>query len=224
MNEVEMEHRLTVVEKLAGSNKHRIDDLEADTKTLQELSTSCKVMAEQLAAMNKRLDKVDAAVTNIQSVPAGRWDAIVKAVVTALVAGLVGYALALAGLGDYNRVNLLMAVIEKRIGVQMCDYDAYVNIAGGMKINEPALDLALVMALISSFKNRVIDPKTIVFGEVGLAGEVRAVSQADKRVQEAKKLGFTTCIMPAVSKKNLTEITGINIIGVNNIKEAEELI
>ena len=78
---------------------------------------------------------------------------------------------------DYNRVNLLMAVIEKRIGVQMCDYDAYVNIAGGMKINEPALDLALVMALISSFKNRVIDPKTIVFGEVGLAGEVRAVSQ-----------------------------------------------
>ena len=98
---------------------------------------------------------------------------------------------------DYNRVNLLMAVIEKRIGVQMCDYDAYVNIAGGMKINEPALDLALVMALISSFKNRV---------------------------QEAKKLGFTTCIMPAVSKKNLTEITGINIIGVNNIKEAEELI
>lgn len=125
---------------------------------------------------------------------------------------------------DYNRVNLLMAVIEKRIGVQMCDYDAYVNIAGGMKINEPALDLALVMALISSFKNRVIDPKTIVFGEVGLAGEVRAVSQADKRVQEAKKLAFTTCIMPAVSKKNLTEITGINIIGVNNIKEAEELI
>lgn len=125
---------------------------------------------------------------------------------------------------DYNRVNLLMAVIEKRIGVQMCDYDAYVNIAGGMKINEPALDLALVMALISSFKNRVIDPKTIVFGEVGLAGEVRAVSQADKRVQEAKKLGFKTCIMPAVSKKNLTEITGINIIGVNNIKEAEELI
>ena len=91
---------------------------------------------------------------------------------------------------DYNRVNLLMAVIEKRIGVQMCDYDAYVNIAGGMKINEPALDLALVMALIGSFKNRVIDPKTIVFGEVGLAGEVRAVSQADKRVQEAKKLGL----------------------------------
>ena len=94
-----MEHRLTVVEKLAGSNKHRIDDLEADTKTLQELSTSCKVMAEQLAAMNKRLDKVDAAVTNIQSVPAGRWEGLIKAAVTAIVSCLVGYALALAGLG-----------------------------------------------------------------------------------------------------------------------------
>ena len=99
MNEVEMEHRLTVVEKLAGSNKHRIDDLEADTKTLQELSTSCKLMAEQLNTMNERLNRVDNAVMAIQSVPAGRWDAIVKAVVTALVAGLVGYALALAGLG-----------------------------------------------------------------------------------------------------------------------------
>ena len=99
MNEVEMEHRLTVVEKLAGSNKHRIDDLEADTKTLQELSTSCKLMAEQLNTMNERLNRVDNAVTAIQSVPAGRWDAIVKAVVTALVAGLVGYALALAGMG-----------------------------------------------------------------------------------------------------------------------------
>ena len=99
MNEVEMEHRLTVVEKLAGSNKHRIDDLEADTKTLQELSTSCKLMAEQLNTMNERLNRVDNAVPAIQSVPAGRWDAIVKAVVTALVAGLVGYALALAGMG-----------------------------------------------------------------------------------------------------------------------------
>lgn len=125
---------------------------------------------------------------------------------------------------DYNRVNLLMAVIEKRIGVQMGDYDAYVNIAGGMKINEPALDLALVMALLSSFKNRVIDPDTIVFGEVGLAGEIRAVSQAEQRVLEAKKLGFKRCILPAVSVKSLREITGIKLIGVNNIKEAEEQI
>ena len=99
MNEVEIEHRITAMEKLAGSNKHRIDDLEADNKALQELSASVKVMAEQLKTMNDRLNRVDTAVTAIQSVPAGRWDAIVKAVVTALVAGLVGYALALAGLG-----------------------------------------------------------------------------------------------------------------------------
>lgn len=99
MNEVEIEHRITAMEKLAGSNKHRIDDLEADNKALQELSASVKVMAEQLKTMNDRLNRVDTAVTAIQSVPAGRWDAIVKAVVTAVVAGLVGYALALAGLG-----------------------------------------------------------------------------------------------------------------------------
>ena len=99
MNEVEMEHRFTVLEKRVGSNENRIDDLEAENKALQELSASVKVMAEQLKTMNDRLDRVDTAVTAIQSVPAGRWDAIVKAVVTALVAGLVGYALALAGLG-----------------------------------------------------------------------------------------------------------------------------
>ena len=124
---------------------------------------------------------------------------------------------------DYNRVNLLMAVIEKRIGLQMADYDAYVNIAGGMKVTEPALDLALVMAFISSFKNRVISPDTIVFGEVGLAGEVRAISQAEQRVAEAKKLGFKRVIMPAVSLKNIRE-NDIELIGINDIKEASEQI
>ena len=124
---------------------------------------------------------------------------------------------------DYNRVNLLMAVIEKRIGLQMADYDAYVNIAGGMKVTEPALDLALVMAFISSFKNRVISPDTIVFGEVGLAGEVRAISQAEQRVAEAKKLGFKKVIMPAVSLKNIRE-NDIELIGVTDIKEASEQI
>ena len=125
---------------------------------------------------------------------------------------------------DYNRVNLLMAVIEKRVGIQMGDYDAYVNVAGGMKINEPAIDLALIMALISSYKNRVINPDTIVFGEVGLAGEVRAVSQAEQRVLEAKKLGFRKCILPAVSAKSIKKIDGIELIGVNNIREAGEQI
>ena len=124
---------------------------------------------------------------------------------------------------DYNRVNLLMAVIEKRIGLQMADYDAYVNIAGGMKVTEPALDLALVMAFISSFKHKVIDSDTIVFGEVGLAGEVRAISQAEQRVAEAKKLGFKKVIMPAVSLKTIKE-DGIELVGVNDIKEASEQI
>lgn len=125
---------------------------------------------------------------------------------------------------DYNKVNLLMAVIEKKMGIQMGDYDAYVNIAGGMKITEPALDLALVMALISSYKNRPLDSKTIVFGEVGLAGEVRAVSQAQQRVMEAKKLGFKRCIVPAVSMKTIGKMEGIEILGVENVNQAMNLV
>lgn len=100
---------------------------------------------------------------------------------------------------DYNRVNLLMAVLEKRVGIHLSNYDAYVNIAGGIKMNEPAVDLGIVMAIVSSYKNQPIDEKTIVFGEVGLSGEVRAVNMPEQRVAEAKKLGFTTCIMPEVS-------------------------
>lgn len=124
---------------------------------------------------------------------------------------------------DYNRVNLLMAVLEKRAGIQLSNCDAYVNIAGGVKMNEPAIDLAIVMAIISSYKNRAIDEKTIVFGEVGLSGEVRAVNMPEQRVAEAKKLGFETCIMPEVSKETVKDIKGIKIIGVKNINEAMKL-
>lgn len=124
---------------------------------------------------------------------------------------------------DYNRVNLLMAVLEKRIGYRLANYDAYVNIAGGIKINEPAVDLGIVMAIVSSYKNRPLDERTIVFGEVGLSGEVRAVSMLEQRVQEAKKLGFETCIMPAVSYDSVKNIEGIQIIGVKNINEAIRL-
>ena len=105
-----------------------------------------------------------------------------------------------AGL-DYNRVNLLMAVLEKRVGIPLSGYDAYVNIAGGIRMNEPASDLGIVMAIASSYKNRPIAEDTIVFGEVGLSGEVRAVTMPEQRVQEAKKLGFKTCIIPEVSVK-----------------------
>lgn len=125
---------------------------------------------------------------------------------------------------DYNRVNLLMAVLEKRAGIHMSSCDAYVNVAGGIKVNEPALDLGIVMALVSSFKNRCIDSKTVIFGEVGLAGEVRAVSQVQQRVNEAIKLGFNTCIMPEVCLKNIKNSDKINLIGIRNVKEAINLI
>ena len=121
---------------------------------------------------------------------------------------------------DFNRVNLLMAVLEKRVGLQMGACDAYVNIAGGIKMNEPAIDLGIVLALVSSYKNRPIDEKTICFGEVGLSGEVRAVNMAEQRVLEAKKLGFSTCILPEVSKAAMKEIEGIRLLGVKNVKDA----
>ncbi len=121
---------------------------------------------------------------------------------------------------DLNRVNLLMAVLEKRGGLSLSACDAYVNIAGGIRMSEPAIDLGIVMALASSFRDKAIDEKMICFGEVGLSGEVRAVNMAQQRVSEAKKLGFTTCILPKVSMPGLTDTSGIKMIGVENIREA----
>ena len=125
---------------------------------------------------------------------------------------------------DFNRLNLLMAVLEKRVGLQIASSDAYVNIAGGMKIQEPALDLGIVMALVSSYKNRPLEDGLMVFGEVGLSGEVRAVSMAGQRVQEAKKLGFTTCVVPAACMDGLTGIKGIKLVPVASVQDAMELI
>lgn len=125
---------------------------------------------------------------------------------------------------DLNRLNLLMAVLEKRLNLQMSDCDAYVNLAGGIRIVEPAIDLGVAMAAVSSFKNRVVDEKTIVFGEIGLSGEVRGVSQADKRVAEAAKLGFTTCVLPAANATQIKEKAGINVIGVKTVRDAIDLI
>jgi DNA repair protein RadA/Sms len=124
---------------------------------------------------------------------------------------------------DYNRVNLLMAVLEKRIGLPLSNYDAYINIAGGIRMNEPAVDLGIVMAIVSSYKNRPISEGTIVFGEVGLSGEVRAVSMPEQRVAEARKLGFQTCIMPEVSKSMVKNVNGIEIIGVKSVNQAMNL-
>lgn len=125
---------------------------------------------------------------------------------------------------DYNRVNLLMAVLEKRLGLHLSNYDAYINIAGGVKMNEPAIDLGIVMAIISSYKNKPIDDKMIVFGEVGLSGEVRAVNMPEQRVAEARKLGFEICVLPEVCLDMVKGIQGIRVIGVKNIGDVMQLI
>lgn len=125
---------------------------------------------------------------------------------------------------DFNRVNLLMAVLEKRVGLHMSGCDAYVNIAGGIKIMEPAIDLGIAMAIVSSFKNRPIDERTIAFGEIGLSGEVRAVNMIEQRVQEARKLGFTTCILPASGLDTVKDLEGIKLIGVRSVQDAIDII
>ena len=125
---------------------------------------------------------------------------------------------------DFNRVNLLMAVLEKRLNLQMSDCDAYVNLTGGIRIVEPAIDLGIAMAIVSSFKNRVIDDRTIAFGEIGLSGEVRGVSMVGQRVAEAAKLGFTTCIIPESGIEQVKPIAGVKMIGVRSVRDAIDLI
>ena len=121
---------------------------------------------------------------------------------------------------DTNRVNLLLAVLEKRLNLPLSSCDAYINIAGGIRMNEPAIDLAVVLAVISSYQDKPIDEKTIVFGEVGLSGEVRAVSMARQRVMEAKKLGFKRVILPKVSAQSMEPVEGIQLVGVASVLDA----
>ncbi len=123
---------------------------------------------------------------------------------------------------DYNRVSVLMAVVEKRLGIQMSDFDAYVNLAGGIRQKEPALDLAIVMAILSSFRNIPIDDNLIVFGEVGLSGEIRSVSMAESRVQEAAKMGFHTCMIPRGNLSGCKPPKGIKIVEVGGLSEAAQ--
>ena len=125
---------------------------------------------------------------------------------------------------DYNRVNLLMAVLEKRCRLPLSRYDAYVNIAGGMRMNEPAVDLAAVIAIISSFRDRAVEADTVIFGEVGLSGEVRAVPLAEYRIREAAKLGFTRCIMPKSNAEKCKAVENIACCGVSSIQEAMHLL
>ena len=120
---------------------------------------------------------------------------------------------------DLNRVNLLLAVLERRLGMHLSQMDVYVNIAGGVRLREPAVDLGIILAVISSYKDIVIDDKTLVFGEVGLSGEIRSVSQAPLRVREAQKLGFEKVILPKACMKAAGEVTGVQLIGVSNVRE-----
>ena len=121
---------------------------------------------------------------------------------------------------DINRTNMLLAVIEKRGNLILSGCDVYVNIAGGMRLNETAVDLGIVMAIVSSYKNRALNEKTIIFGEVGLTGEVRAVNMVEQRIKEAVKMGFDTLILPKANLEHMEKISGIKLIGVSNIKEA----
>lgn len=122
---------------------------------------------------------------------------------------------------DNNRVSLLLAVLEKRAGLQILGQDVFMNVAGGVKIEEPAIDLAISIALVSSFLNKPLDPGVVVFGEIGLAGEVRGVSQIDMRINEAQKLGFTKCVVPKINLDRVVSTdNSISLVGVDSIEKA----
>ena len=121
---------------------------------------------------------------------------------------------------DYNRLAVLIAVLEKKVGINLGNQDVYLNVVSGLKINEPAIDLGIIAATVSSFKNIPIDKKTVVLGEVGLTGEIRSVNLIEKRIKEAEKLGFKKCIIPESNKKLLKESYKLDIIGVSNVNEA----
>lgn len=125
---------------------------------------------------------------------------------------------------DYNRLSVLLAVLEKKVGLNLGNQDVYLNVVSGLKINEPAIDLGIMAATVSSYKNLPIDTTTVVLGEVGLTGEIRSVNLIDKRLKEAEKLGFKKCIIPESNKKLLKENYKLDIIGVKNINEAMKVL
>jgi DNA repair protein RadA/Sms len=120
---------------------------------------------------------------------------------------------------DVNRVSLLVAVMEKRLGIHLNNQDIFVNIAGGMKVEEPAADLGVIAAIASNYRDKIVDPEMAVFGEVGLGGEVRGVSQSEVRVKEASRLGFKRCLMPKQNQEKVKGTKGIELIGVHSVQE-----
>jgi DNA repair protein RadA/Sms len=123
---------------------------------------------------------------------------------------------------DANRVSLLVAVMEKRLGIHLLNQDVFLNIAGGMKVEEPGADLGIIASIASSFKDRLIRPEMVVFGEVGLGGEVRGISQSEKRVKEAARLGFKWCLLPKQNQEKVKGEKGIELVGVKTVREAME--
>lgn len=127
---------------------------------------------------------------------------------------------------DYNRMNMIIAVLEKRAGFMFNSMDTYLNVIGGLKLYEPAADLSVAMALISSLRDKVLDEKTLAFGEIGLAGEIRAVNNCEQRIAEAQRLGFLKCVIPFHNYKGLSkEIkTSMDIVPVRNVRAAFDVI
>ncbi|MGB4069778.1 MAG: magnesium chelatase domain-containing protein, partial [Nitrospira sp.] len=125
---------------------------------------------------------------------------------------------------EVTRVSLLLAVMEKRLGVHLSGQDVYVNIVGGMHVDEPAIDLGIVAAVTSSLREMPVEPGTLLLGEVGLGGEVRAVSQAELRIREAAKMGFKRCILPERNLAKLDPIDGMELIGIQEVREALDVV
>ncbi len=125
---------------------------------------------------------------------------------------------------DHNRVSLLVAVLEKKVGMSLVNQDIFMNVAGGVRIDEPAADLGIVVSVASSYMDKPVDPKTVLFGEVGLGGEIRGVSQGDVRIKESAKLGFTKCILPLSNKKNSQNKENVELVGVNSVEEALDVV
>ena len=123
---------------------------------------------------------------------------------------------------DYNRLSLILAVLEKRAGYFFSNLDTYVNVVGGLTLDEPAVDLPVALALISGLKDAVISSDTIAFGEIGLTGEIRAVSNADLRIAEAARMGFKKVLIPHHNLSALTKREDIEVIGVRTVREAFE--
>jgi DNA repair protein RadA/Sms len=123
---------------------------------------------------------------------------------------------------DANRVSLLVAVMEKRLGIHLLNQDIFLNIAGGIRVEEPGSDLGVIASIASSFKNQLIGSDIVVFGEVGLGGEVRGISQSEVRVKEAARLGFKRCLLPKQNREKIKGVKGIELIGVRTIQEAME--